>query len=197
MITGFIQSVPIILTGVVYYFVDTWFMRRFHPKQSVAEKRDMVADLVIVIAFICLVIQPVVLPGWGFRTTAWWGLAIQAIGVVSMAGGLLLMVWVRQHLRELFSEQIELQPNHHLVRSGPYALVRHPLYTAFIWMMFGQLLITPAIIEIFFFGFVIYHFTKVSKEEDAFLAKALPGYMAYMSVTPPFLPNLWWRKKQG
>jgi protein-S-isoprenylcysteine O-methyltransferase Ste14 len=101
-----------------------------------------------------------------------------------------LMVFTRLHLRELFSESVEMQPEHFVVRTGPYAHVRHPLYTAFFFMMFGQLLVTPAIIELLLFGFVIWHFTGMALQEEVILSRDLPGYQEYMAATSRFLPGL-------
>ncbi|MBV9157564.1 MAG: isoprenylcysteine carboxylmethyltransferase family protein, partial [Acidobacteriaceae bacterium] len=37
-----------------------------------------------------------------------------------------------------------LNPDHHLVRSGPYALVRHPIYTSMLCVLIGTgLIVTP------------------------------------------------------
>jgi protein-S-isoprenylcysteine O-methyltransferase Ste14 len=47
------------------------------------------------------------------------------IGLFSIA----LVVWAQLELGRQFSPQLQLRQGHHLVTSGPYAHVRHPLYT--------------------------------------------------------------------
>ncbi|MFZ1156488.1 MAG: isoprenylcysteine carboxylmethyltransferase family protein [Candidatus Sulfotelmatobacter sp.] len=56
-------------------------------------------------------------------------LAIQRAGVVLTFLGAALAIWARTILGANWSAQISLKVNHQLIRSGPYAYVRHPIYT--------------------------------------------------------------------
>jgi protein-S-isoprenylcysteine O-methyltransferase Ste14 len=51
------------------------------------------------------------------------------LGLASLA----LMAWTQVELGTQWSAQLQLREEHHLVTTGPYARVRHPMYTA----MFG------------------------------------------------------------
>lgn len=55
-----------------------------------------------------------------------------AIGVAAV----LLWTWTQAALRTAWSPQLQLRQEHHLVTTGPYSRVRHPLYTA--TMCFGS-----------------------------------------------------------
>jgi protein-S-isoprenylcysteine O-methyltransferase Ste14 len=46
--------------------------------------------------------------------------------------GILFTWWARIHLGRLWSGTITLKQDHHVVDTGPYALVRHPVYTGLI-----------------------------------------------------------------
>ena len=50
-------------------------------------------------------------------------------GAAITAGGLLFAVWARRHLGKNWSQAVTLKEGHELITSGPYALVRHPIYT--------------------------------------------------------------------
>lgn len=50
-------------------------------------------------------------------------------GAAITAGGLLFSVWARRHLGANWSQSVTLKEGHELITSGPYALVRHPIYT--------------------------------------------------------------------
>ena len=50
-------------------------------------------------------------------------------GAAVTAGGLLFAVWARRHLGKNWSQAVTLKEGHELITSGPYALVRHPIYT--------------------------------------------------------------------
>jgi protein-S-isoprenylcysteine O-methyltransferase Ste14 len=51
------------------------------------------------------------------------------IGLVLLAAGLAFAAWARVHLGRNWSSAVTLKQDHELVRSGPYGLVRHPIYT--------------------------------------------------------------------
>jgi len=62
------------------------------------------------------------------------------IGVFLTAGGLLFTVWARLHLGRNWSGSVTIKKGHELVMSGPYALVRHPIYTGLLLALLGSTL---------------------------------------------------------
>lgn len=188
MLTGAIQSLLILLALVAYYLLDIWLMKKYNPHRKLIENRDTLNTPVTLGAVALMVVQPIWMPWLGVRVSGWGGGVVQGLGVVCLIGAFALMVWVRRHLQHLFSEKVEIQPGHYLVNTGPYAFVRHPMYTAFFTVGFGLLLINPAIIELLLLGFVIWHFTQLAKAEEALLSAQIPNYAAYMATTPRFFP---------
>ena len=67
-------------------------------------------------------------PGlWRF----WTGAAITAVG-------LLFAVCGRHHLGSNWSQSVTVKQNHELITSGPYSLVRHPIYTGLLLGFLGS-----------------------------------------------------------
>ncbi len=58
-------------------------------------------------------------------------------GAAVTAGGLLFAVWARHHLGENWSQAVTVKEDHELITSGPYALVRHPIYTGLLLAFLG------------------------------------------------------------
>lgn len=50
-------------------------------------------------------------------------------GVFLTAAGLAFTVWARLHLGRNWSGTVTLKEGHELITTGPYAFVRHPIYT--------------------------------------------------------------------
>jgi len=65
--------------------------------------------------------------------TFWTGLSLTV-------AGLLFCVWARRHIGANWSGTVTLKQDHELVRSGPYALVRHPIYTGLLLGFIGSAL---------------------------------------------------------
>jgi protein-S-isoprenylcysteine O-methyltransferase Ste14 len=63
---------------------------------------------------------------WTPGTAARWAM------VVLVAAGLLFTWWARMYLGRLWSSGITRKANHRIIDTGPYALVRHPIYTGVI-----------------------------------------------------------------
>lgn len=61
-------------------------------------------------------------------------------GAVVTAAGLLFTVWARRHLGRNWSGIVTVKQDHELILSGPYAWVRHPIYTGLLLAFTGSAL---------------------------------------------------------
>jgi len=59
-------------------------------------------------------------------------------GAAVTAGGLLFSVWARRVLGKNWSQAVTVKEGHELITSGPYALVRHPIYTGLLLAFIGS-----------------------------------------------------------
>ena len=59
------------------------------------------------------------------------------LGAGILVASLGFVVWARLHLGSNWSGSVALKEGHRLVRSGPYRLVRHPIYTGLIGGLAG------------------------------------------------------------
>src|SRR5580700_3891433 len=81
---------------------------------------------------------------WPLLTHRLWPVTFTSycIGVALLAGGLLFSVWARVHIGRNWSGTVTVKQDHELIRSGPYALVRHPIYTGLLTALIGTVLIS-------------------------------------------------------
>ncbi len=59
------------------------------------------------------------------------------LGTVVEAAGLAFAIWARAALGANWSLTVTLKHGHELVRTGPYGIVRHPIYTGLLVMFLG------------------------------------------------------------
>jgi protein-S-isoprenylcysteine O-methyltransferase Ste14 len=55
--------------------------------------------------------------------------ALAATGVVLTWTGIAIALWARWHLGQYWSARVTLKEDHKLIRTGPYAHFRHPIYS--------------------------------------------------------------------
>ncbi len=63
------------------------------------------------------------------------------IGVALIWLGIGLAIWARYHLAEYWSARVTIKEDHQLIRTGPYAHLRHPIYSAIILATIGSALV--------------------------------------------------------
>jgi protein-S-isoprenylcysteine O-methyltransferase Ste14 len=57
---------------------------------------------------------------------------LRVLGMVLLWAGVGLALWARWHLGQYWSGRITIKEGHKLIRTGPYARLRHPIYTGLV-----------------------------------------------------------------
>ena len=120
-------------------------------------------------------------------------LAVQAFGLVTLILSSGLIMWVfRENSFAAAVVRVQTERGHRVVSSGPYALVRHPMYSGAILFMVGMALllgswwgaaISPG------FAALLGLRTRI---EEGTLTSGLPGYADYAArVRYRLVPGLW------
>jgi protein-S-isoprenylcysteine O-methyltransferase Ste14 len=116
---------------------------------------------------------------------------IVAMGLIIEAMGLLLALWARVYLGRNWSGRIAVKVEHELIRSGPYRLLRHPIYTGLLAMYVGPVLVTGeslALIGVAVAGFS--YWRKIRLEEATLQSAFGPAYESYRETTWALVPGL-------
>jgi protein-S-isoprenylcysteine O-methyltransferase Ste14 len=116
-------------------------------------------------------------------------MGIAAVGLVIQAGGFLLAAWARRYLGRNWSGEITAKAGHQLVRTGPYRLVRHPIYTAMLAMLLGTTLVSGewhALVALAMLGYA--YWRKIRLEERNLLDLFGDEYVAYRRASGAVLP---------
>lgn len=114
----------------------------------------------------------------------WTGLALQLLGFA-------WAVWARVHLGRYWSGRIVVKAGQRVVRSGPYAWVRHPIYSGILLQMLGSSLMVGTILALLASPLLYVRYrTKVQAEEQMLLQHLGAEYAGYQRAVAPLVPGL-------
>jgi protein-S-isoprenylcysteine O-methyltransferase Ste14 len=112
-------------------------------------------------------------------------------GVILGAIAIPLLIWTHRTLGRSYSHELEIQDQHQLINTGPYARIRHPMYTVFITFTLGTVLITANLFITIFGLLVCFLLYPISKQEEQMLITEFGDqYRDYMNRTGRFLPRI-------
>ena len=105
----------------------------------------------------------------------------QILGILLCASGVALAVWARSTLSTNWSAQVVIKENHELITTGPYAIVRHPIYTGFTATLLGTIIAVNISIFILIVAalIILYYWGKLKKEEKIILEQFPREYSEY------------------
>jgi protein-S-isoprenylcysteine O-methyltransferase Ste14 len=112
------------------------------------------------------------------------------LGVVLTLLGLLLAIWARYYLGGNWGAPMSHKAEPELVTDGPYATIRHPIYTGILLAFVGSALALGWWYLIFFvvFGaYFVYAATQEEKRMTAEFPNQYPAYKARTSMLVPFI----------
>ncbi|MGO4441469.1 protein-S-isoprenylcysteine O-methyltransferase [Rhizobium sp. RAF56] len=184
-----------VLGVVAWYFIRRPFARRAKRLRVVSDQRSMRDRFGLAAAIIGLAIIPGIYVFTGFPLSA--DYLLSPLSVVIGAALYVAAMWIfRRTHKELgknWSISLEIREKHELISAGPYALIRHPMYTSFLLMALGQafLLANWFVGLAGLVGFAILFFLRVDKEEQMMLEFFGPQYRDYMNRTKRIIPYLY------
>lgn len=110
----------------VYWLVSAYGTKKIEVNEASSSRLLRLSIMCLVFTMLLSDRLRYGLLGWRFVRS---NDAIRWTGVGLTAIGLLLCVWARHHLGEYWSDKVVLKVDHQLIRSGPYARLRHPIYS--------------------------------------------------------------------
>ncbi len=111
------------------------------------------------------------------------------LGLMLTVLGLILAIWARISLGRNWSGSVTVKKDHELVETGPYAYMRHPIYTALLLMFLG----TALALETFggFLGFILFFmgfWIKLLQEEHLMRKQFPTEYPSYEKRVKRLIP---------
>jgi protein-S-isoprenylcysteine O-methyltransferase Ste14 len=114
---------------------------------------------------------------------AWLGGAITFAGV-------LFAIWARWNLGKNWSAAVTIKQGHQIIRTGPYAHIRHPIYTGMLIGVIGTALAVGEYRGLLAFAIILFGFYRKARKEEAFLAANFgEPFQEHKQRTGFFLPH--------
>jgi protein-S-isoprenylcysteine O-methyltransferase Ste14 len=119
-------------------------------------------------------------------------IGVRILGSVLCILGVAVAIWARVHLGENWGMPMAQIPFPRMVMSGPYAYVRHPIYTGVLLGMIGTMIATSPMMLVGWplIAFVFFGISAIREERD--MLRAFPEqYGEYMAHTKRLVPFVW------
>lgn len=115
------------------------------------------------------------------------------IGLILLLGALYLFYETHRQLGRNWSVTLDTRKKHELVATGVYALVRHPMYSAFWLLALAQAALLPNWIAGLsgIVGWGILFFLRVGREERLMIETFGEDYREYMRRTARIIPGVY------
>ncbi len=117
-----------------------WLAMAIRTKRTV-ERGGVLGYRVVAIVLVIGLVALGRLAGVSAHSYLWHpSLALEIVSACLVLAGLLFTVWARTTLGRNWSSEVTFKQDHELIESGPYALVRQPIYTGLIAMALGTMI---------------------------------------------------------
>jgi protein-S-isoprenylcysteine O-methyltransferase Ste14 len=124
---------------------------------------------------------------------------VRWLGAIILASGIVLLWASHHHLGRSFHSLIVAKDEQVLVETGPYRLIRHPIYSAYVMnyvgggLLAGNLVLTFVPVTMF----AVLVCLRMGKEEQVLIYKFGQRYIAYMQRTGRLVPRFRARPGNG
>jgi protein-S-isoprenylcysteine O-methyltransferase Ste14 len=164
---------------------NTKTTQRLEPVFSRILRVIVFAIVIILLSTTWIPLPWLYLPLWPTGLLPFW------LGAAVTIAGLLFAVWAREHLGKNWSRSVTIKENHELITSGPYAMVRHPIYTGILAGFLGTTIALSQVRGVIAFVLILLVlWAKFRMEEQWMRSQFGETYAAYSQKTAALVPYI-------
>jgi protein-S-isoprenylcysteine O-methyltransferase Ste14 len=190
------MSIPITIIGLswlglwAYWLIAALTAKRAARTFSRRPAWKFRLVLFVVLVILIRLLASAHLHGYALRRVYVPGALAAYIGAVTCFAGVAFAVWARVYIGRNWGMPMSLREGHELVTSGPYAYVRHPIYSGILLALVGTALATaPPVFVVFFLCLGGFYYAARAEERD--MTEQFPdAYPAYKQRTKMLIPFL-------
>ena len=174
------------LSWAAYWWASARNVKRTARHESLPSRLTHIAPLALAALLFSIPNSPAPFLSTRFLSSATSPLNV---AVALTAAGLLLAVWARQYLGSNWSGTVTIKEDHELITSGPYALVRHPIYTGLLLALAGSAMAIGEWRAVLAFALAsLALWRKLRLEEHLLHQQFGETYQAYCRRVPALIP---------
>ncbi|PYT79819.1 MAG: isoprenylcysteine carboxylmethyltransferase family protein [Acidobacteria bacterium] len=180
------------ISSLWFLFGAYWLVSAFKRKKT-KQRESMLQRFgytLLLAAGFYLLYQSQPLYGWLRDRFLPAGPASEWFGVLLTAAGIGVAFWARWHLGTNWSGVVTLKEGHELIRTGPYRMIRHPIYTGILLALLGTAITFGEVRALLAVVIVWLSFYIKALREETFLTQEFgPSFTEHKRQTGMFLPR--------
>lgn len=164
----------------------------FSPDDAKEKKKsDQGSVILILLAGLVSQILPII--EWGYADFGYENgsnIIFTTIGIGLIIGGLAFRIWSIRVLGKYFTATVQIVDNHQIIKSGPYAIVRHPSYLGAYMAIVGSAIFLNSLLGALIAAtlmFIAYK-KRIAAEENVLINQFGDEYLSYINSTPGIIP---------
>lgn len=116
----------------------------------------------------------------------------QSLAAAVTVAGVLVAIWSRFYLGGNWSATVTVKQDHELIRSGPYSVVRHPIYSGLLLALLGTALAVGEIRGLLAVALALLAWKIKSRREESFMESEFgEQYVQYRQNVKGLVPFIW------
>jgi len=179
--------IPMLLALVYMLAMDPGLLtKRLQMKEK--EKEQKVYYRLSLVFFVAAFSLPGLDYRFGWSRVPLW---LVITSLVIMVSGYAMFLFVMR-VNRYASRIIEIQDDQRVIDTGPYSVIRHPLYCAALFIYIPSPLVLGSYYALIIMPALPFILAYRIRNEEAFLIDGLPGYREYMErVRYRLIPHIW------
>jgi protein-S-isoprenylcysteine O-methyltransferase Ste14 len=191
--SGWTATWPSALLALIWIaWLSSWLIGAFFSGRTEKQVRTRDARYRISIIAGAMLLTPWTAPALGEKPLWQIGAAGIYLLAVFTAAGCLFTWWARLHLGRFWSSAITRKEGHRVIDTGPYRLVRHPIYTGLIGAMIATGIALGTATALLGTVLITFGLWQKARMEEGFLTNELgaDAYVPYCRRVPMLVPLL-------
>jgi protein-S-isoprenylcysteine O-methyltransferase Ste14 len=185
------QIIELVFIALWAVFFAYWILSAVRDRSPFKRQSSRFACFTCMVVPIAVVLAvTILLAPWLMEARVLPGtLPFALAGLAVTCAGLGFAVMARVHLGKNWSGRPVIRENHTIIRTGPYTLVRHPIYTGLLTAVLGTSIATGSFLS-FFITFVLFvaFIIKIRMEEQFLLEEFGEEYARYRREVKALIP---------